>query len=208
MPGRVSHVRAGLICGPHDTVFRLPWWVARIARGGDVVAPGEPQRGVQLIDARDLATWMLDLAEGRIAGTFNATAPIGHAAMADVLNAAVTATGSGATLRWIPDAALSAAAIEPWDELPLWLPEHDHPGTWRVGTSRAQATGLTARPIQQTVADVWKWLQDGGEQSLGDWKAEARPRGLSPERERELLSQAQWSAAPNSGRFPERIRRP
>ena len=42
LPGRVAAVRAGLICGPHDNVFRLPWWVRRIAQGGRVPAPGDP----------------------------------------------------------------------------------------------------------------------------------------------------------------------
>ena len=67
-------MRAGLIVGPHDDVFRLPWWVRRIAAGGDVPAPGDPARELQIIDARDLAAWMLDLAEQRIAGAFNGTA--------------------------------------------------------------------------------------------------------------------------------------
>src|SRR5919199_4407371 len=65
LPGRVAHLRAGLLCGPHDNVHRLPWWVSRIARGGRVVAPGDPGRTVQLIDVRDLAAWFLDLAEAR-----------------------------------------------------------------------------------------------------------------------------------------------
>ena len=108
MPGRVAGVRAGLLCGPNDSVFRLPWWVRRIAAGGDVVAPGDPGRTVQLIDARDLSAWMLDLAEGGIAGAFNGTAPAGHTTMGEALEAAVEATGAGARLRWVPDDVLLA----------------------------------------------------------------------------------------------------
>ena len=102
-------MRAGLIVGPHDGVFRLPWWVRRIAAGGDVPAPGDPGRELQIIDARDLAAWMLDLAERRVAGTFNGTGPAGMTTMGELLGAAVEATGSGARLRWIPDAALRSA---------------------------------------------------------------------------------------------------
>src|SRR3954452_11820702 len=61
LPGRVAALRAGLLCGPHDNVYRLPWWVQRIARGGEVLAPGDPERHVQLIDVRDLAAWIVDL---------------------------------------------------------------------------------------------------------------------------------------------------
>jgi 2'-hydroxyisoflavone reductase len=188
MPGRVASVRAGLLCGPHDNVFRLPWWVKRIAAGGDVVAAGDPQRTVQLIDARDLAAWMLDLAEGRIAGAFNGTAPAGPTTMRDALEAAVRATSSDARLHWVPDDVLLAHDVEPWDELPLWLPEAPGAGTWAVGTERAQAAGLRCRPIADTISDTWAWLRDGGEAALPDWRAEVRPRGLTPERERALLA--------------------
>jgi nucleoside-diphosphate-sugar epimerase len=188
MPGRVASVRAGLLCGPHDNIFRLPWWVRRIAAGGDVVAPGDPERTVQLIDARDLAAWMLDLAEQRVAGTFNGTASAGRTTMRDVLEAAVAATGGGARLHWVPDDSLLAQEVEPWDELPLWIPASSGAGTWAVGTERAQAAGLRCRPVGDTIADTWAWLRDGGEAELPDWRADHRPRGLSAERERALLA--------------------
>ena len=184
MPGRVTAVRAGLICGPHDNVFRLPWWVRRIATGGRVPAPGDPERTVQLIDARDLAAWMLDLGERRVAGAFNGTAPRDRTTMREVLEAAVAATGSGAELDWIPDERLLEAGVEPWTELPLWLPAA---GTWNVGTERAQAAGLRCRPITETVADVWAWLRDGGEGELDGWRSEHRPPPMTSRREHELF---------------------
>ena len=188
MPGRVAVVRAGLLVGPHDNIFRLPWWVRRIAAGGDVVAPGEAARPVQIIDARDLAAWMLDLAERRVAGAFNGTGPIGQTTMGSLLDAAVEATGSHASLRWVPDDVLRDAGVEPWDELPLWLPADEFPGTWQVGTERARAAGLRCRPVAESVADVWAWLRAGGESELGEWGAANRPRGLTPDRERSLFS--------------------
>jgi 2'-hydroxyisoflavone reductase len=184
-PGRFATVRAGLIVGPHDNIFRLPWWVQRIARGGVVPAPGDPSRRVQLIDARDLAAFMLDLAEQRVAGAFNGTAPP-SATMRDVLEAAVEATGSDAELRWVPDEALQAVNVEPWTELPLWTPAAEWPGTWDIGTERAQAAGLRTRPVAETVADVAAWLRAGGE--VSDFRAELRPKALSAEREAELLA--------------------
>lgn len=188
MPDRVASVRAGLICGPHDNIFRLPWWIQRIAAGGEVVAPGDPQRTVQLVDARDLAAWMVDLAEQRVHGSFNGTAPPGRTTMREVLEAAVEATGSGARLRWVADDVLVEHEVEPWDELPLWIPPDTGAGTWAVGTERAQAAGLRCRPVAATVADTWAWLRDGGAEAMGDWRAENRPCGLSPEREHELLA--------------------
>jgi 2'-hydroxyisoflavone reductase len=187
MPGRMATVRAGLICGPHDNVFRLPWWVRRIAAGGRVPAPGDPDRFVQLVDARDLAAFMLDLGEQRVPGAFNGTAPVGATTMGEALAAAVNATGSGAELAWIPDERLQAADVEPWVELPLWIPAAGFPGTWEIGTERAQAAGLRCRPVAETVADVWAWLRDGGESELDEWRSEHRPPPMSGERERSLL---------------------
>src|SRR5918999_6373601 len=190
LPGRVASVRAGLICGPHDNVFRLPWWVRRIAAGGRVPAPGDPARTVQLIDARDLASWMPDLGERRIAGAFNGTAPPGRTTMGEVLEAAVAVTGSGAELVWMPDERLQAAAVEPWTELPLWLPEAEFPGTWTVGTDRAQAAGLRCRPVAETVDDVWTWLRDGGEGELDEWRSAPRPPPASTLPAAALLAEA------------------
>ena len=191
MPGRVATVRAGLIVGPHDGVFRLPWWVRRIAAGGEFPAPGDPEREMQIIDARDLAQWMLSLGERGVAGVFNGTGPIGMTTMGELLGAAVEATGSRARLHWIPDEALLGAGVEPWTELPLWSPT---PGTWAVGTARAQEAGLRCRPAGETVADVWAWLRDGGEAEVGDWGSHARPAPMPASRERELLA---LSSAPD-----------
>jgi len=189
LPGRVATLRAGLLCGPHDNVFRLPWWVARIARGGEVLAPGDPERTVQLIDARDLAAFMLDLGEAGTPGAFNATAPAGRTTMREVLEAAVAATGSDARLSWVPDEALQAAGVEAWTEVPLWLPEAEAPGTFRIDASRAEAAGLRCRPVAETVADVWAWLRAGGADVEGDgWLSEHAATGLLPERERDVLA--------------------
>ena len=188
MPGRASAVRAGLIVGPHDNTWRLPWWVQRVAEGGDVLAPGDPERTVQLIDARDLAAWMLDLGERGTGGAFCATAPPGVTTMREVLEAAAAASGSEARLRWAPDALLRDSGLEPWTEIPLWLPEDEFPATWQVGTGAAEAAGLALRPVHESVADVWAWVRDGGAAELHDWGQEARATGIPPERERELLA--------------------
>ena len=130
-------------------------------------APGDPAQPVQLVDARDLADWMLDLGEQRIAGAFNGTSPAGTQTMGEVLEAAVAATASDAEL--------------------VWIPAKEFPGTWTIGTERAQASGLRCRPIAETVADVWAWLRDGGEAELDEWRSEHRPPPMPVDREHALL---------------------
>ena len=147
---RSTVARAGLIIGPYENVGRLPWWLQRIAAGGEVLAPGEPDVPMQLVDARDLAAFMLDCGERGTAGTFNATAPTGNATFGSWLADCVDATGSGATLTWVADGILLAHGVETWTELPLWMP----PGRtatrcgWRTPTERwprGCATGRCAR---------------------------------------------------------------
>jgi len=174
-------VRAGLIVGPHDNIFRLPWWVRRIREGGVVPAPGRPDRELQIIDARDLAAFLLDLAEQRTHGAFNGTAPPGQTTMQELLRAA----DPDADLRWIPEDKLEEAGVEPWMEFPLWLPER-FGGTWNVGTAKAQAAGLRTRPIQETVDAIATWLENGGEAELDEWRSEHRPAKMSAEREAAL----------------------
>jgi 2'-hydroxyisoflavone reductase len=77
--------------------------------------------------------------------------------------------------------------VEPWTELPLWLPEAAFPGTWEIGTGRAQAAGLRCRPVAETIAEVWAWLRDGGEAELDEWRSEHRPRPMTSRREHELF---------------------
>lgn len=175
--------RAGLILGPHENVGRLPWWLTRIARGGKVVAPGEPDAPLQVLDARDLATWMLDGLTDDVTGPVDLTSPPGAVTMGSFLSAAVAATGSGAELVWVPEADLLAAGVQPWIQLPAWIPSDD-PDDGRLmqaGTGRAQATGLRCRPVEETVADTWAWLQ---REPMTDF----RGHGLPPDLEEALLA--------------------
>jgi len=183
MGGRFATVRAGLIVGPHDNIFRLPWWVSRIMRGGKLPAPGKPENELQIIDARDLARFLVNLAEQRTTGAFNGTGPIGQTTWGELLAAA----GGDAELVWIPDERLKEAKVEEWTELPMWLPAADYEGTWRIDTIRAQAAGLTTRPVAETVKDVRTWLENGGTEELQDWRSEHRPKPMSSEREGALF---------------------
>jgi nucleoside-diphosphate-sugar epimerase len=155
--------RAGLILGPHEDVGRLPWWLDRISRGGRVVAPGRPDRPLQYVDARDLAAWLLTGLEAGLAGVVDVVSRSGHATTQSLLDACVAATGSDAELVWFGEEALAAAGAQPWVQLPCWVPETgEFVGFLEGDTSRAAATGLTSRPVRETVADTWAWLQRDG----------------------------------------------
>jgi 2'-hydroxyisoflavone reductase len=153
-PGRHAIVRPGLIVGPHDPTGRFAYWPWRVAQGGDVLAPGRPERPVQLIDARDLATWCVHLAEARVAGIFNAVGP--NLPMQALLDTCRAVSGSDARFVWRTDAELLAADVAPWTGLPLWLPEADADfgGMLLARNDHALAAGLRCRPLAETVADT------------------------------------------------------
>ena len=120
---RLTRVRPGLIVGPHDPTERFTYWPRRVARGGDVLAPGRPQRLVSFIDARDLAAWCVRLVEERRFGAFNAAIP--PVTMGHLLGECRSVSGSDARFRWIPDDVLLAAGVTRWTEMPLWIPDGD-----------------------------------------------------------------------------------
>jgi 2'-hydroxyisoflavone reductase len=155
--------RAGLILGPYEDVGRLPWWLGRIARGGRVVAPGDAQRGLQYVDARDLAAWLLDNLVRGSSGAVDVVSPRDHTTIGELLAACVEATGSDAELVWVPEEVLEAEGAEPWTQLPCWVPSTGElAGLMESDTSRAAASGLRCRPAQDTVRDTWAWLQRDG----------------------------------------------
>lgn len=178
MPGRVLSIRAGLIVGPYDPTGRFTYWVHRIARGGDVLAPEPRDQAVQFVDARDLAAWILDMAECRETGVYNATGPETPLAMEGFLDEVVAASGSNARLVWADERFLLEAGVEPWSDLPLWLaPSTNESERYflALDVSRAVAAGLRFRPLADTIRDT-----------LADAEP-TRDAGLDPERERELV---------------------
>ncbi|QMU69582.1 NAD-dependent epimerase/dehydratase family protein [Streptacidiphilus sp. P02-A3a] len=181
-------LNCGLLIGPHENTGRLPWWLDRIARGGRVLAPGEPGRGIQAIDARDLAAFGRDRLEQGAAGRYLTTSPIGAATFGDLLTACVDATGSGAELSWTDEAVLLAAEVQPWTELPVWAPDlPDWSAIWQVDTSRARRAGLRCRPIAETVRDTWAWMRERGP-ATEPYRQGGTVLGIAPEKERGLLS--------------------
>jgi nucleoside-diphosphate-sugar epimerase len=186
---RALLVRAGMILGPHENVGRLPWWLTRIARGGAVLAPGPRDLPLQYVDARDLATWTLDALEKGLGGAYNLVSEPGHTTMGELLAACVRTTGSDARLRWLDAKTVLDAGIEPWIQLPIWLPPGELHETLHQGNvSKAMAAGLRCRPIEETVSDTWDWLR----QLTGftpDRSGGRRELGLDPDVEAKLLAE-------------------
>lgn len=158
--GSATIVRPGLIVGRHDPTGRFSYWPWRVAQGGTVLAPGRPDRPVQVIDARDLAAWCVQLAQSRTAGTFHAVGP--QLTMQSVLETCRDVSRCDARFVWRNDTELLRAEVPPWTGLPLWLPEADadHGGMLLGRNDRAVAAGLRCRPMADTVSDILDALRD------------------------------------------------
>jgi 2'-hydroxyisoflavone reductase len=214
-PGRATIVRPGYIVGPGDPTDRFTYWPARIARGGDVLAPGAPDDPLQWIDVRDLAEWLVTLAERGTAGAFNALGPATPARWGDVLGTCVAAAASGAKLTWVPAAWLEENGMGGEDAFPIWTaPVGKYAGFHRWSNDRAETAGLTFRPMADTAKALLAWYPAEIERRVRvtrELREAAKAQGLPPkpmpdptalragpkrEREQELLAKWATSVAP------------
>ncbi len=191
MPGRVTQIRPGLIVGPRDRSDRFTYWPVRIARGGEVLAPGKPADFTQFIDVRDLAAFMVHCAEERLDGPFNVVRPV--MPIGELLDACLVAAGGDASPTWVPADFLAAHDLQAWRDLPAWV-DADGPmaGSLSWSSAKALAAGLRFRPVSATVADTLAWFR-----TLPAERRSALRAGLPAEKEREVL--AAWHAREKSG---------
>ena len=200
---RATHVRPGLIVGPFDATDRFGYWVARFVhppllgeRGPRAVVPAPAQRPIQLIDARDLAAWIVRLLEDDVGGTFNACSPDGTWSMGDLVDALAAAAPAPPAPVWVDEDVLVSHAVTPWVGLPLWLPsgEPDSAGFMRIDAGRAKSAGLSPRHLGQTIADTAAWL--AARENAGAWR-----HVLSAAAETAILD----AVDAESGNFPDRL---
>ncbi len=182
MLDRALIVRPGLIVGPHDQSDRFTYWAHRLSRGGEILAPGHPDREVQFIDVRDLAEWLVRMVENQVTGLFNAVGPVAPLTMRQLLEAGRKALNKHSVLTWVEDDFLLKKHVDPWIDLPLWLPDSDleSNGLLKIVAHKAWNAGLVFRSIDDTFKATYDW--DAGRPGNHDWKA-----GLSIDRESEIL---------------------
>jgi 2'-hydroxyisoflavone reductase len=187
-PGTTTVIRPGLIVGPGDESDRFTYWPVRLARGGDVLAPGDGKDPVQFIDARDLAQWTIRMVEARTLGVFNAMGPASELTMGGMLDGIQGGIGSTARLVWAPTGFLEQQKVTPWGDMPVWVPATgDTTGASRRRNQKAIAAGLAFGPLAQTAADTLAWWKTLPAERQAKLKA-----GIEPEREARVLEA--WKA--------------
>jgi 2'-hydroxyisoflavone reductase len=190
-PGRTIILRAGLIVGRYDWTNRFGYWVRRVAEGGEVLVPAPRDWTFQMIDARDLVDWALDLAERGEAGTFNAVGPERAISIEELVEAIKRESGSDARFTWVDEEFLLDQGLEPFDDVPLWLGLGRNPelsSFYRMENAKALDAGLSFRPLAETIADSLAWERERRVRPLEkDYGVAGEVAGLSPEREAEVL---------------------
>jgi 2'-hydroxyisoflavone reductase len=189
MPGRVTVIRPGLIVGPHDSTDRFTYWPARAARGGEMLAPGKPTDGIQIIDGRDLAAFVLDALENKVIGTYNLVSPPGMFTIGDVVNESIRAANALAkptpppTATWAPAPFLEAQKVQGWSDMPVWLDaKGDEAAFASTSAARAMKAGLKITPMRKTCHDTLAWHLTRPAAERDKLKA-----GIAPEREKQVL---------------------
>ena len=179
--GRVLHIRPALVVGSHDANDLFPYWVHRVAQGGNVLVPGTADTPMQFIDVHDLAAWIIQVAEQRLTGPYIATGPDYQLTMGKILQTIKNVSQSDATFTYVGDAFLRDKGLKSNTETPWWIPVSEK-GYGQFNNQKAIHAGLTFRPLAETVADTLTWLDS----RPADY---AWGSGLSPEFEAQLLKE-------------------
>lgn len=177
MGGRALAIRPGLIVGPYEPTGRFAYWPRRVARGGEILLPAPPSFRLQVIDARDLAGWLVLMSELGHTGCYNATGPAYPLTLQHLVEVCRAVCESDASFTWVDERFVLEAGVVPNRDLPLWFP--GAPGLAAVNCGRAIAAGLTFRPLADTVRGAL--AEDAGP------AAAAQRLGLDREREAGLL---------------------
>jgi 2'-hydroxyisoflavone reductase len=172
--------RPGLIVGPWDPTGRFTYWPARLADGGRVLAPLPRDADAQVVDARDLAAWIVRAAESSLGGTYNA---IGRPTTREsLIETCRVVAGSEAEIVWVDPGFLLDHDVGEWMELPLWLVEEQYRSMLSVDADPALRAGLTTRPLEETARDTLEWVRSG--EAPAD-----PPAGLAREKEQAVLDE-------------------
>jgi 2'-hydroxyisoflavone reductase len=188
-PGAATVVRPGLIVGPGDRTDRFTYWPVRLDDGGEVLAPGNPEHANQVIDQRDLTEWIVRLAENGTTGDFNATGPGERMSMGSMLEQIGSVIETPYELTWVPESFLEEQGVQPWSDLPAWIPGDP---LMFVDVRDAVAAGLTYRPLAVTTRDLLAWDKARPAEERAN-----RRFGMSRDREREVLEA--WHLAEGRG---------
>lgn len=176
---RGTIIRPGLIVGPQDPTGRFTYWPKQYLGDAPFLAPDVKDQAVQVIDARDIADWVVRLCTSRAWGIFNAVAPYPPTTFAEMLAACAEALRSKAEPIWVNQQFLLDRKVQPWSGLPIWIPTRgeDLLMMW-TSNERAVAAGLSFRPLKDTIVDTVDWVRSTPDYPMGATLPADQAQGL------------------------------
>jgi len=185
---RLTVVRPTYVCGPGDHTDRLTYWPVRVSKGGEMLWAGTPDSAIQIIDARDLANFVVDTIENKTTGIFNTVTPVGTYTMGNLLEDSQSVLASSVDPVWVSDAFIEDSGAAAGGALPIWHPASgEYANASSVSGARARAAGLHNRPVKETIRDLMAWWDTLPEERIANARF-----AMTAEREAELI--AAWKA--------------
>jgi 2'-hydroxyisoflavone reductase len=189
-PDNHTILRPGPIKGWRDPAVDVAYWLLRMQKGKQVLAPGTGQDPIQFIDVKDAASFAISCAQEQHFGIFNTTGPLRQKfTFKEFLESCKAHTGSNAEIVWVPESFLRENQVRSFDDMPLWIPLHEDPGFMQISNIKSEKYGFVHSKLSSTYSDILKWFQQGldGSHQFG---RENDSVGLTIQREQELL--ARW----------------
>lgn len=196
-PDRNTVIRPTWICGPGDNNHLWTYWVERIHRGGEVLAPGRPEWPIQWVDGREVGAFVIKRANAKDGGTFHLVAP--PMRMDEMLYGIRATTSADVSFTWVHEDFLWDHGVQPWVNFPLWWPARNDYGEPVFGGIKggegsallvgdhAWSHGLEYGPLAELALATHVWYNE----TFDSWPEEQRP-GVPAAQERQILDA--WAA--------------
>jgi len=160
----------------------MGYWIGRMDKGGEILAPGDPLSLVQYIDARDLAEWVVRMVERGEIGTYNAAGPAMPMGIGELLGATRSMFSTPVRFTWIPSYWLIQQGVKTRDPSIFWVrpPESREPEeewvSYKVSSAKAIGKGLAFRPLATTLQDMMAHYRDLSPENQAKFVTEWRPQ--------------------------------
>lgn len=149
-------IRPTYMFGPGDKTDRFIHWPIRLAKEGEILVAGKKDDPVQYIDVRDVAEFMIRLAEQKNYGTYNAVGPTNKESMYDFVDKTKGTFDVKNDFVYIDDYDFlnenKIYYIVPW----IMQDKYNY-GSARINNSLAKENGLVFRNLKTSIKETHDW---------------------------------------------------
>lgn len=190
-PNNHTIVRPGPIKGWRDPALDLSYWISKMKRGGEILAPGTGRDPIQFIDVKDVGRFIIKSVEEKLVGTFNTTGPQKEPLLwKDFLETVRKTINPKAKLTWVSEPFLAENKVRSFEDIPLWAPLSEDRGFMQISMDKANTAGFRHRPLKKTLKDVLAWFENEHDEG---YQFGTKYESVGLDRERELALLKAWA---------------